>query len=291
MEDKPTGQHEEQSSTTQAAQSPAPALSEKKEATQGDSEAYSQNEDTSDQIAPKTKWQRFKVWFSAITFADAVMLLLTGFIAMGTIVSAIAIGFQWHEMHEGGTQTNKIITADERMATAMETSTRQAQTAFEATTRQAEIAQRAWMTIEVHPTSTEHYQASKPFTVRFRAANVGHTPALSVKRVTYAIKVYKSEHPTFSIPGTFYAAKDLVYSGNLVPGGFLYSDITLQLSPTEVQDIIDDKIRIFIYGRIEYSDVFGTSHWNNFCDYLLSGGDIGICAQHNDMDNNQPKPN
>ena len=43
---------------------------------------------------------------------------LTGVIAFGTLVSAVAIGFQWHEMHEGGKDTTTIAEAAKKQVCA-----------------------------------------------------------------------------------------------------------------------------------------------------------------------------
>jgi hypothetical protein len=51
-------------------------------------------------------------------FTAAVMILLTFVIAAGTIASAIAIGFQWYELHEGGFDTAAIATAAKQQACA-----------------------------------------------------------------------------------------------------------------------------------------------------------------------------
>src|ERR1700687_1351288 len=48
-----------------------------------------------------------------------------------TTATALFIAFQWREMHDAGTQTDKIISADERLAKAMENSVAQAQKAFD----------------------------------------------------------------------------------------------------------------------------------------------------------------
>ncbi|WP_161557710.1 hypothetical protein [Acidisarcina polymorpha] len=46
------------------------------------------------------------------------MILLTVFIALGTIASAIAVGFQWYEMHTGGADTKAIAEAAQKQACA-----------------------------------------------------------------------------------------------------------------------------------------------------------------------------
>jgi len=70
-------------------------------------------------------------------------------IAIATVVIAVATVFTYLEVHSGSTQTNRIITADERMAAAMETSNAQ-------TARQVEISERAWVTPSVNPSGPLH---------------------------------------------------------------------------------------------------------------------------------------
>jgi len=51
---------------------------------------------------------------------DKIMVVATIFIAIGTLVSAGAICFQWYEMHAGGRDTSTIASASERNAKAAE---------------------------------------------------------------------------------------------------------------------------------------------------------------------------
>jgi hypothetical protein len=53
---------------------------------------------------------------------DKVMICLTGVIALGTLVSALAIGMQWREMVGGGHQTDQIIEAANKSKEAAERS-------------------------------------------------------------------------------------------------------------------------------------------------------------------------
>lgn len=72
-------------------------------------------------VAPRnhsSKLQRIKSWVTRVTFSDALMIVLTGWIALGTMVSAIAIAFQWHEMHIGGKDTTRIADASEKQTLA-----------------------------------------------------------------------------------------------------------------------------------------------------------------------------
>jgi hypothetical protein len=68
----------------------------------------------------KYRWDRFKAWALPMHFSDAVMLLLTAFIALGTLVSAVAISLQWREMIGGGKQTRDIVKASEGIQQALD---------------------------------------------------------------------------------------------------------------------------------------------------------------------------
>jgi hypothetical protein len=111
MNDKQEGDNEKQQRASEATKSPPPSLPNEKEARKGNANPERCKTESSTAEPPKSKWQRFVMWSWPMEFSDAVMILLTIFIAVGTIASAVAIGFQWHEMHEGGKQTEALICA------------------------------------------------------------------------------------------------------------------------------------------------------------------------------------
>jgi hypothetical protein len=58
-------------------------------------------------------------------------------------------------------------------------------------------------------------------------------------------------------------------------------------TPSLHQEIANGESFIVFYGKITYSDVFGTSHWTSFCTGSGSAmGDLKKCVTYNDVDNN-----
>jgi hypothetical protein len=134
-----------------------------------------------------------------LTKNDVVMIVLTGFIAFGTIVSAVAIGFQWHEMHEGGKDTTVIAEAAKKQvgaassfatsAEGVNTEIGTAETDFAKMAKNSEKAiqatqdamrsdQRAWVVVKgIEGTP----QLGQPWEVHVVFANTGRTPAKKVK--------------------------------------------------------------------------------------------------------------
>ncbi|HTW44048.1 MAG TPA: hypothetical protein VMD58_00765 [Acidobacteriaceae bacterium] len=115
MEDKPTGEGDKQTGEKQAPQSPPPALTGEKEARKKGANPEERRAESAQQTPPQAKWKRFVGWVYPMEFSDFVMISLTAAIAFGTIVSAIAIAFQWHEMHVGGADTTRIANAADKI--------------------------------------------------------------------------------------------------------------------------------------------------------------------------------
>jgi hypothetical protein len=171
----------------------------------------------------------------------------------------------------------------------MEDSVGQAQKVFMATTQQAEIAQRAWVYAVVHPASPEHFAAGKLFDIRVTTKNTGRTPAIGVRSAAYRTTIFKKASPDLALSEPVYRDKDYVKQGNIAPDSARYSDLVYNLTEEDVKRIDSLEARIYVYGRIEYEDVFGTPHWMTFCTFLIPGGDFALCSKNNDMDNNQPR--
>ena len=102
---------EQQAGEPNTAQSPLPALSnEEKGGDEATDPQRGQAGGASD-VPPNSRWQCFRDWVWPMEFSDAVMIFLTVAIAIGTIASAVAIGFQWYEMHTGGEDTHDLALA------------------------------------------------------------------------------------------------------------------------------------------------------------------------------------
>ena len=64
---------------------------------------------------------------------------------------------------------------------------------------------------------------------------------------------------------------------------------SLVLSPNQASDVRDGTQVVYLYGRIDYEDVFGQPHFNTFCVYY-SGlvtkhvSSMASCENYNDAD-------
>lgn len=194
---------------------------------------------------------------------------------------------QWREMHEGGEQTDKIIRADNSIATAMANNVSLAQANYAATVEQAEIAQRAWVSGVIDPPGP--IKADQPVTFRFVFTNTGKTPALRVRFLTKRNAVGLTKSPTLDTEQPIFRERDMRAQGQMLPNQESISDITVWFSKKDADLINTQKVRIYLSARIEYDDVFGTHHWTTFCDFYLTSGMFANYSKYNGMDNNRPK--
>ncbi len=189
-------------------------------------------------------------------------------------------------MRDAGTQTEKIITADERIAKAMENSVTQAQISFNAANKQAILSQRAWMQVKVGIESpTGKWTVGKPLDVRMKRKNTGRTPALNVKDVN-AMTIQEKINGVFKSPPFSYKPEQYVRAGNLTPDGEIFSDFVEPFTAEDENRIVSEKVRVYVHGVIEYDDVFGVHHWLTYCNFLLPGQAFAICPYHNEVDQN-----
>jgi hypothetical protein len=215
-----------------------------------------------------------------------------GIIAVATVVIAGMAFLQWLEMHDAGIQTDKIIEADnrlaganERFATAMEGSVTQAKNAFDAANGQAILTQRAWIAVTIQPHTP--FALGQLFDIRVGFKNTSRTPALNVKTVGGS-ETFKRKDGRFRIPDFSYTPEKYIFNGSLTPNGEFFGDTIIgPLNEDDVKQITSETARVFLHGRVEYDDVFGVHHWQNYCGFLVPMGVIAICPYHTEMDQNK----
>jgi hypothetical protein len=230
------------------------------------------------------RWRDGRKGESAKWTDKAIVILTAGIVFLAFM--------QWLEMHEGGAQTDKIIAADDRIATAMEGAVGQAKTSFEAANKQAILSQRAWVGFGIriqnpNPKDTnppeEPLKAGTVVDVRSTIKNTGRTPAIHIRGVLQKIPIKRAKDGSYPSPTLTATLKPYE---NLNPDGELYGDALLPFTQDDKKLIDSGDTRVFFVGRIEYDDVFGGSHWRNTCAYLLPSGAFAMCEGKNDIDQN-----
>jgi hypothetical protein len=174
-----------------------------------------------------------------------------------TAATGIFIGFQWHEMHDAGTQTDKIIAADQRIAKAMEDTVSNA----------IEISrndQRAW--VGISGIQLPQTSPKKAFVIQIPYSNSGRSLALDVRTRSFAT----SSDGEIS-PEAFIAAhKDEPFKEPVVVfPGIPSSNLSIAIPADQAASIIpalrSGAKRLYVLGEIRYKDVFNRPHHTTFC--------------------------
>ncbi|PYT48176.1 MAG: hypothetical protein DMG44_15855 [Acidobacteria bacterium] len=225
-------------------------------------------------------WEWLKRKADEANLADYLIVLLTAVIALWA-------GMTWWEMHDAGKQTDKIIAADERLATAMENSVAQAKTALDASIEASRTDQRAWVALKgIHP---EPLEAGKQVIAKVYLVNSGKTPANKFGGYSVLVPASTERLSQFPVPpayaytasiGTLWPGVDSTADGSVTVKGF-----NLSLTPSGLEQINRRKQFLFVYGEYTYFDIFDRKHTTQFCArYSATSKTFEMCPNHNYAD-------
>jgi len=212
-------------------------------------------------------------------------------IAVATVVIAVATVYTYSEIHSGSTQTDKIIAADQRIATAMEKAVGQAGVALNASVDASRTDQRAWVA-DVAITGVP--TIGQKWIVSIKCKNTGKTFAKEFRMRTAVYKAMPPRTQPDFTQGTevpygsiSVLAPNAEYISNTTVTGDAISGHPLA-NPTQADlDLIESgAITLFAYGKMEYSDIFRKHHWTSFCFHLSRKIEWESCPVHNDTDSN-----
>jgi hypothetical protein len=155
------------------------------------------------------------------------------------------------------------------------------------------IEQRAWIKIEHVAT---HFEENRPLIADLTIKNIGKTPAKRVD-ANFVIKIVKRDDaPDLKLVGSIFVA----FSGLLNPDGVIPVPVTrldkenlldpLVLTKDEFVKFKSREAYIVVFGRLTYFDVYGTSHWIDFCAWPHNNrpGTYSSkeCMDYNNVDDN-----
>ena len=220
-------------------------------------------ESTDDAVRPSIEMPKW---------TDIAIVVLT----VGIVLFAF---LQYLSALDAGHQTEKIIEADQRLASAMETSLLRSKESLDATIEQNRLDQRAWLGVEAIDGVP---QVSHPFNITIYFKNTGKTPAVDSSFLVQQEPVKKGQLPTFVY------RKQAVSSGITEPQATYHSVLTASpsdLTQTDVDALKSGSITIYVFGKITYNDVFGRGHRLTFCSYLRTDlTSYDLCHEYNDID-------
>ena len=142
------------------------------------------------------------------------------------------------------------------------------------------------------------FTLGKSFLVPTQLINTGKTPAKDVHGniVVGVFKKVESLDFTYS-PGH---AHYFVQAGTIFPNGTITESFegiqhdidkaeAIILTPSLRGELFSGESLLIVYGRMDYSDIFGVKHWTTYCRYVLHPERISDqCTRYNDTDSNQP---
>lgn len=244
-------------------------------------EVIKNKDSQNNKTAPREKlyFSKIREWWNdpfreRASWTDKAIVLLTG----GIVLLAY---MQWLEMHGGGKQTDRIIAADERLATAMENAVTQANNSFTGTVNQFRLEQRAW--VGVLGVTNLKFSANEPASFSVMATNSGKTPALHVKQIITGKSRPSNERFIFQYgPPVGLESETVIQPGMQVMFNTAPGDPLPQLA---IDDIKSGKTVMRLHGRIHYDDVFGQKHQTTFCFILKP--DLATtqwCSDYNEAD-------
>ncbi len=210
--------------------------------------------------------------------ADYLIVLLTAVIAFWA-------GMTWLEIHGAGKQTDRIISADERMAKAMEDSVGQAKQGLDVSIEASRTDQRAWMDMIIN--APPNFQEDRPFTTSAQMKNLGKTPAKRIMLGYIFEGITPSTNPLFDDHRLKF-----INAGMLPPQG--PATLSVEITPGKPDELLgkgrfeairEGKIVVYYWGLITYDDVFGFHHWLKFCYiYNVAHRRFDLVATHNAID-------
>lgn len=154
------------------------------------------------------------------------------------------------------------------------------------------IENRAWIKIEQ---GFEPIAENKPLVAIVNITNIRKTPAKRVEQQYTVQKVSSNTSPDLHPIGGYSRFIPIinpeVVAKNKVP---LFTEAYDLFNPAlltkaDIDDFNSGKAYAAVVGKITYIDVYGISHWINYCHWQsFRNGEYEarICAEYNDVDNN-----
>lgn len=150
---------------------------------------------------------------------------------------------------------------------------------FNVSKSQLIYSQRAWVTAE--DVSLSKLKVGEPTTAEVKFVNSGSSPALQV----VALSGLAITSTPISVPNRVSQNDNVESRGVLAPKTFFFSELKSGEHTTQtIQAINAEKIKMYVWGIVEYDDIFGVRHGTKFCFVNYRGGiTLAACDNNNDI--------
>lgn len=245
---------------------------------------------------------------NGVKWTDICIVILTAGIVAAAIMQTRIFNKQWSEMHNAGAQTDRIISAAQKIESDLETanaqnlkalkqtlaqsqaatdaSNKQSQKVLNANIAASQLDERAWLAAGNY---TYTIAETGPIEGSVMVVNTGKTPAMDVLcRITGTTKV----------KGDVLVDSDIVYAPSLITikQGTIFPNQNFPLhaggTPMEPEkqkiwfaNVQNGEWIQYFFGEVRYKDAFGRDHWTHFCTQFVPATKSGTpCSTYNDTD-------
>lgn len=172
--------------------------------------------------------------------------------------------------------------------------------AVEVTRDAMRLDQRAWIAIRAITPVPPIPEIGKTLGASVVIQNVGKTPARRVSSDIVLRPVASRDVLTFEYDdskrravGTLSPNVTIASKADAIvaqPAGTKGEFLPILLNQQFIDEISRNDLKIYFYGRIDYEDIFGVSHWLTFCTHLTApfNGTFSFCDSNNDTDDYKP---
>jgi hypothetical protein len=237
--------------------------------------------DAIDAVSVVSWWATAKKWIRTpgALYLTALLLIVSG-------TQALVSWKQWKTMQGQLDSMNKALPVYRNSADAAKKSADTAYSSLLLSQQTFKAQQRPYVWVKT-PTVTDGVTSGKTVYMNIEFVNAGTTPALQVSDHVY-VKFGEVKDSDFD------AAKNLFKLPGSEKGGIITQTSTLFATAVSVEKLSTSLLKpipwngsdpVYVYGRIEYHDVFGDDHSTEFCwHYLLPNQVFMTCPNHNDID-------
>jgi hypothetical protein len=238
--------------------------------------------DAADAVADPSWWATAKRWIRTpgALYLTTLLLIVTG-------TQAWVAWKQWKTMQGELTSMNNALPSYRISADAAKKSADTAHSSLVLSQETFKVQQRPYVWVKTPTIEPDGLSPNKPIYMNIEFANAGATPALQMVSHVY-VKFSEVADSDFD------AAKYLYKQPGVEKSGIITQNSTLFATAVSAKPVTlwtkkpipwNGSDPIFVYGRIEYRDVFGDDHSTEFCwHYLLPNQVFMTCAKHNDID-------
>ena len=254
------------------------------------------------------KWRLISLPNKIIALATVIIACSNFFYTVVALRTLSEIRSSSKDTHDLAVAAGKQAGDTHDLAEAAKGQIAQAQKALDASLAASRLDQRAWVVITP---GKEDIKINEPIYLPLEFSNTGKTPAINTQGFIVFMFVGRTDILNFNQQGilpmdfkTLFPNEKRLEHIPLITR----EDVASEPTPTVLTQPLIGALRVgelstVVFGKISYRDVFGTSHWMKFCEYVsmplaparrlafLSSSNRARCANYNEIDSNQPKPN